>query len=233
MKITKKMEWLLGLATLLLTGLVSIGYSYAENQTAAPCPVVVVDAGHGGKDPGKIGTDGTEEKEINLQIALRLRDCLEAEGFKVVMTRTDDTPLYDDAASNKQRDDLKNRCALIESVHAAFSISIHQNSYSDPDVHGAQVFYYQGSEAGQTMAAAIQSGIRQMADPGNTRIHKANSSYYMLKNAKCPSVIVECGFLSNPEETKKLRTRAYQQQMAEAICAGFVNYYHAADEVDA
>ena len=226
MKTTKRLEWMLGLAVILLTGIISAGYSYAANETASPSPVIVVDPGHGGNDPGKVGTGGCLEKDINLDISLYLRDYLEKQGFTVVMTRTDDTRLYTENASHKQRDDLKNRCEMISSVNAAYAISIHQNSYTDPKVKGAQAFYHGSSNEGKTLAETIQNSIKETLDPDNNRKAKSNNSYYMLKNAAVPTVIVECGFLSNPGETTNLCSKDYQEQLAAAIGEGFIAYYN-------
>jgi N-acetylmuramoyl-L-alanine amidase len=185
---------------------------------------VVIDAGHGGDDPGKVGVDNVLEKDINLQIALILKTYLENEGIRVVMTREDEGGLYDADASNKKVQDMKRRIEVIDATKPDITVSIHQNSYPEEYVHGAQVFYYTDSAEGKLLAEEIQAQLIEKADPENTRVIKANDSYYMLKKTSVPIVIVECGFLSNREETKKLCTAEYQDRIAWAVHLGIVRY---------
>ncbi len=185
---------------------------------------IVVDVGHGGFDSGKIGVNGELEKDINLQIALKLRDVLEKNGISVVMTREEDKGLYDSDASNKKAQDLQKRCDLINDSKPILTVSIHQNSYTSPEIKGAQVFYYTTSSESQKLAEIIQRTLVEQADPENHRKAKANDSYYMLKRTSSPIVIVECGFLSNPEEAEKLSDEEYQQKMADAVCMGIFEY---------
>lgn len=192
--------------------------------------VVVLDAGHGGFDPGKIGCAGTKEKDINLAIAIKTKKILEKAGYTVVMTREKDIALGDSAASHKKLADLKERVSIIENSGCAVAVSIHQNSYS-ADTKGAQVFYYattemeKGSEVAR-FAGIMQETIKDFIGDGNKRVEKGNNSYYMLKNVKCPFLIVECGFLSNPQEEALLATDEYQERMAQAIAHGIENYIY-------
>jgi N-acetylmuramoyl-L-alanine amidase len=185
---------------------------------------VVIDAGHGGDDPGKVGVGNVLEKDINLEIAAILKNYLENEGIKVVMTREDAGGLYDADASNKKVQDMKRRIEVIDETSPDITVSIHQNSYPEEYVHGAQVFYYTGSTQGELLAEEIQAQLIEKADPENTRVIKANDSYYMLKKTSVPIVIVECGFLSNVEETQKLCTAEYQDRIAWAVHLGIVRY---------
>ena len=185
---------------------------------------VVIDAGHGGDDPGKVGINGALEKDINLEIANRVKFYLEANDIKVVMTRESDEGLYEPSASNKKVQDMKRRIALIEENNPQVTVSIHQNSYSEEYVHGAQVFYYNNSTQGQKLAQYIQTGLVEMADPDNKRQVKANDSYYLLKKTGSVIVIVECGFLSNETEAEKLCTPEYQDRVAWAIHMGILRY---------
>jgi N-acetylmuramoyl-L-alanine amidase len=185
---------------------------------------VVIDAGHGGDDPGKVGVGDVLEKDINLEIACIVRDYLEAEGINVVMTREDAGGLYDADASNKKVQDMKRRIAIIDETNPDIAVSIHQNSYPEEYVHGAQVFYYEGSTEGKRLAEEIQMQLIEKADPDNTRVIKANDSYYMLKKTGVPIVIAECGFLSNYEETGKLCDKEYQDRIAWAIHMGIIRY---------
>ena len=185
---------------------------------------VVIDAGHGGDDPGKVGINGAKEKEINLQIAEMVKKYLEANDVRVIMTREDDAGLNDPDASNKKVQDMKRRIELIDRAAPDVTVSIHQNSYPEEYVHGAQVFYYTGSVQGQRLAEGIQKKLVESVDPENKRQVKANDSYYLLKKTGVPIVIVECGFLSNSAEAEKLCTPEYQQRVAWAIHMGILQY---------
>lgn len=185
---------------------------------------VVIDSGHGGNDPGKIAADGTQEKDLNLAIALKLQKYLEAADIKVIMTRTTDEGLYDPDASNKKVQDMKNRIALMEESNADLVVSIHQNSYSDSAIHGAQVFYYTTSAASKTLAETLQSILIADLDRTNHRQAKANDSYYLLKKTTLPIVIVECGFLSNPDEAALLKSDSYQEELAWVLHLGILQY---------
>nr|WP_300566207.1 N-acetylmuramoyl-L-alanine amidase [uncultured Acetatifactor sp.] len=185
---------------------------------------VVIDAGHGGDDPGKVGINGANEKDVNLEIARLVKQYLEMSDVEVVMTRESDEGLNDADAPNKKVQDMKRRIALIEEEAPALTVSIHQNSYPEEYVHGAQVFYYTGSAQGQRLAEGIQRRLVESADPENKRQVKANDSYYLLKKTGVPIVIVECGFLSNSAEAEKLCTTEYQQRVAWAIHMGILEY---------
>ena len=185
---------------------------------------VVIDAGHGGDDPGKVGINGAKEKDINLQIAFRVKEYLEENDIDVVLTRTSGDGLYDDGASNKKVQDMKRRIQLIDETAPEVTVSIHQNSYPEEYVHGAQVFYYNGSMEGQRLAESIQSRLIEMVDPENNRRIKANDSYYLLKKTEIPIVIVECGFLSNSREAERLCQESYQDRVAWAISMGILRY---------
>lgn len=152
---------------------------------------VVIDAGHGGDDPGKVGINGAMEKEINLQIAEKVKTYLEANGVEVVMTRESDQGLNDPDASNKKVQDMKRRIELIHGTAPDLTVSIHQNSYPEEYVHGAQVFYYTGSTHSRRLADCIQAQLVKKVDPENKRQVKANDSYYLLKKTDVPIVIVE------------------------------------------
>ncbi len=186
--------------------------------------VVVVDAGHGGRDPGKVGVDGCLEKDLNLEIAKKVQAILEQQDIKVIMIRDTDKGLYEEQTSNKKVQDMKNRCALINETEPDCVVSIHQNSYHEEYVSGAQVFYYSGSAKGKALAEALQSELVSYADPENHRQAKANDSYYLLKKTEAPIAIVECGFLSNWEEAAKLQDDGYQSRIAWAVSMGILMY---------
>ncbi len=201
----------------------------AETKNDKIC--VVIDAGHGGDDPGKVGINGALEKDINLKIAKRLQALLEAQDIEVVMTREDEGGLYDADASNKKVQDMKRRIEIIDEAKPVITVSIHQNSYPEEYVKGAQVFYYTNSVEGKNLADILQECLITMADPDNTRVSKANDSYYLLKKTDTPIVIVECGFLSNYEEAEKLTTEEYQEKVAWAVHMGILRYLAGSDKL--
>ena len=188
-----------------------------------PAPTIIIDAGHGGKDPGKVGTTGTLEKNINLKIALYLKEILESQDITVIMTRVKDEELSTNT-TNRKISDMEERVALIEKSNADVVISIHQNSYTDPGIYGAQCFYYTDSEEGKILASALQKHIIHSTNQTKIREIKGNDDYYLLKYSSLPTVIVECGFLSNPQEEKLLVTDEYQRKMAWAIHLGTLEY---------
>lgn len=187
-------------------------------------PVVVLDAGHGGADPGKIGVNNALEKEINLQIVQKLKAYLEANDVIVYLTRETDDGLYEETDSNKKRADMNRRCELIEEIDPDIVVSIHQNSYSDSTVCGPQVFYYKTSEKGRELALVLQNRLNSMPECVKQRSIKANGDYYLLLNVSCPIVIAETGFLSNWEEAQMLVTEEYQDRLAWELCLGILEY---------
>lgn len=178
---------------------------------------VILDAGHGGIDVGKTGVNGEKEKDINLEISKKIKRFLSDSNVSVKMTREGDERLAD-----SQREDLKARTDIMNGG-ALLAVSIHQNSYRDPAVSGAQVFYYTGSEEGRTAAGMIQAELNALA-PDNEKEIRANDSYYILKNTRIPTVIVECGFLSSYTEAEKLADDEYQNRIAEAVSEGILQY---------
>ena len=186
--------------------------------------VIVIDAGHGGIDPGKIGIHGEQEKEINLKIAEILKTFLELDGYEVVMTRTEDGGLYDENTSNKKVQDMKRRIEKIEQTDPVLTVSIHQNSYHEEAIRGGQVFYYRDSSKGKALAEILQDRFDYVLGDQNRRLPKANANYYLLLHVKCPIVIVECGFLSNRKEAALLNSGEYQDKLAYTIHMGIMEY---------
>lgn len=190
-------------------------------------PVIVLDAGHGGFDPGKVGINGALEKDINLSIVLKLQEMLEEEGFTVYLTRDSDKILAPENSTSKKKDDMIARIEKIDEWDPFFTISIHQNSFTDESSSGPQVFYYKDSMESATMAQVIQDAMNTQLTPEKERAAQANSNYYLLTRTSCPTVIVECGFLSNPTEADLLTQEEYQTNVARSICIGIVSYYKA------
>ena len=180
--------------------------------------LIILDAGHGGLDSGKIGINDQEEKDINLKIALKIKKLREEQGISVMMTRSADERL-----SETQTEDLKARTEIMNRSNAALAVSIHQNSFRDSSVSGAQVFYYPDSDEGRKAADAIQEELNDM-QPDNRKEVKANDTYYILKNTEIPVVIVECGFLSNYTEAEKLADDSYQSVVAGTVVRGILQY---------
>ena len=187
-------------------------------------PVVVLDAGHGGNDPGKVGVDGSLEKDINLAITLKLKEYLEQSLVRITSTSDDDKGLYKSSDSSKKMADMKQRCQTIAETDPDIVVSVHQNSYHQEAISGGQVFYYKGSEKGKKLAEKIQKRFDYVLGEKNTRLAKANDNYYLLLHVKCPIVIVECGFLSNWSESKMLNSEDYQDRVAWTIHMGIMEY---------
>ncbi len=219
---------LLGIVIILL---ITGGYfKYANSAVetfglATASKVIIIDPGHGGFDPGKVGITGIHEKEINLNIALKLRDYLEQSGAYVIMTRTEDVDLDGDDTKQWKKGDMINRSQIVNNSDGDIMISIHQNSFPQADVRGGQVFFYKDSEAGKILAQSIQKAIKTHGDQENKRVAKHNGDYYILRTTKIPAVIVECGFLTNYEEETKLNTDQYQEKIAWAIYIGIIEYF--------
>lgn len=205
----------------------------SADKQEAPSYKIVLDAGHGGFDPGKVGINGALEKDINLEIAKKLKKLLEKENIEIVMTRTEDMGLYDEDSSAKKTQDLEARCALIEKEAPLCTIGIHQNSFTDESVKGPQVFYYHTSKEGKQLAQAIQTQMNEDLKIEKPREVKDNDTYYMLKRSPSLTVLVECGFISNQAEADLLASEEYQQKVAEAICKGVLNYIEQMEEPDA
>lgn len=193
------------------------------NQTIGKQNVIIIDPGHGGNDPGKVGSGDVLEKDINLAISKKLKTILEKKKFKVKMTRDGDYNLAT-STTNVKVSDLSNRKQIIFDAEPVLVVSVHQNSYPSGEVHGAQVFYYQGSQKGKQLADCLQSSLVENLDPDNHRVAKANSDYFLLRDNPYITVIAECGFLSNEEEKQKLQDKAYQEKAAQAIYKGIQSY---------
>ncbi|MDR1914603.1 MAG: N-acetylmuramoyl-L-alanine amidase [Clostridiales bacterium] len=181
--------------------------------------VVLIDPGHGGVDPGKV-SGKTEEKNINLDIALMLQGYLETADAVVYMTRIDDADL-----AQSKKSDMYARKLTANTSNADIFVSIHQNSYPSASVEGAQVFYFNRSDNSKRLAESIQKQIKSFVDYRNRFEAKENSNYYVLKQTTMPAVIVECGFLSSPNEKYKLNNPDYQDRIAWAIYMGIVDYF--------
>ncbi len=191
--------------------------------------LVIVDAGHGGEDGGAVAPDNSLEKDYNLDIALKLETILRLYGCKVIMTRTDDRMTCDDnlkTQRQKKISDIKNRFAVIEKYNNAVFVSIHQNKFSDSKQKGAQVFYSPNNFKSKTLADCIQQSIVKNLQNDNKRlIKKSGTDIYLLYHSTIPSVLVECGFLSNQSDLMLLKNNRYRKEIAVLIADGIIEYY--------
>ncbi|MDD6826273.1 MAG: N-acetylmuramoyl-L-alanine amidase [Oscillospiraceae bacterium] len=190
-------------------------------------PIIVIDAGHGGIDGGCSAADGTPEKGINLNILLTLRDMFEASGFETDVTRDTDRSIHDDGIegiANQKSSDMDNRLAKFNEHKNAICISIHQNQYTDPKYSGAQMFYStKGSSKSRDIAQNIQNKFVEYLQPENKReIKECGKELFLCYFSENPTVMVECGFLSNPEEAARLEDPEYQKMVAFTVYSGII-----------
>ena len=202
-----------------LDGLIAPAIRPVSVTRAAP---LILDAGHGGEDGGAVSVTGVPESRVNLEIVQKLRDTLALYGVDPVVLREEDVSLHDPEASTlreKKRSDLKNRVRAVEAVEGGTLLSIHQNSYPGSQYRGAQVFYAP-TGGSRELAELLQTALREELQPDNDRQAKPiPESVYLMNHVSCPAVLVECGFLTNPEEEAMLRDGGYQRQLA-AVLAG-------------
>lgn len=188
---------------------------------------VIIDAGHGGEDGGAVSVSGVPESGINLAIALKLDHLLGLYGVQTKLLRATDTSLHDSSAETlrqKKVSDLHNRVAMIEGTPNATLISIHQNTFQGAKYHGAQVFYTNG-QLSLPFAQVTQETLKNVLDPSNTRVPtKIPDTVYLMNHITCRAILVECGFLSNPEEDQKLQTPDYQAKIATALAGAYLKY---------
>lgn len=214
--------------SIIVTALVMIFWRGSTRQTFMDgARVIVLDPGHGGFDGGAVSKNGTVEKELNLQIAAKLQEKLRQKGYYVVMTRCDDKGVGEtENGKITKKEDMEERRRIMNDPNTDIFVSIHMNQFAQSKYKGAQVFYSKNTEKSRALAQKIQTELRNMLDVENTReIKAADDSIYLMKKAKPVAVLVECGFLSNAEEEALLKTEAYQEKAAEAICRGIENYF--------
>ena len=197
-----------------------------NNENSSPPKTVILDAGHGGEDGGASNKDGLLEKDLNLALALAMRDILTANGVKVVLTRETDTLLYDrnvDFQGRKKMLDMAARLKIAQDSSDAVFISLHMNTYPHPSCEGVQVWYSDNNDASLELAKTIHSTTQEFLQPENDRpVKRSGSSIYLLHHLECPAVLVECGFLSSPSESVLLGDEGYRQQLALTLCMGIL-----------
>ena len=195
----------------------------SSRHAASSKTCIVLDAGHGGID--------ALEKDINLSIVLKLKTLFENKGYKVVLTRSDDTVPADENSRSVKVEDLRNRVKLITDTNPVMTISIHQNSFPDASVSGPQVFYFEQSAESSAIASVMQDTLNTSLNPPKPRVCKSNNDYYILKKTPTPIIIVECGFLSNETEAALLVTDAYQEKLVRAVYLGAITYLESGKDV--
>lgn len=190
--------------------------------------VIILDAGHGTPDEGAESSSGTTEASLNLEITLKIQKLLESSGATVVLTRSDDNSIYEIDAktiAQKKVSDIKNRVKIGNSSSADVFVSIHLNKISDSNYSGWQTFYQNGSENSEKLANSIQASLNTTISKENMRVPHTLTSVYIMKHVEIPISIVECGFLSNPQEEKELQQDEYQNQLAWGIYNGIISYF--------
>ncbi len=225
-KVIKLKPILAVLAIILISGMLTLGIvvvTKAEDTPYLPY-TIVLDAGHGARDAGCSGVNtGAEEKTINLEIVKKLKTMLKDFGFNVVLTREDDSALYDENAESYKLSDMEKRVEIINQAKPDFVISIHCNSYPNSHQRGAQAFYQEKDESSQVLASAIQECLLTQID---TARNEANfGDYYILNQSPCSAVLIECGYLTNPEDETLLLSSDYQQKIAYSITCGLMKFF--------
>ncbi len=202
--------------------------AWSENDVVT----VVIDAGHGGEDGGASSANGVRESGINLKISLRLNDLLHFLGIRTVMVRDADVSVSTEGSTIAQRkvSDIRNRVKLVEGTPNALLVSIHQNHFSESKYRGAQVFYA-ATEGSQVLAESLQDALCTQVDPNNRRVCKQVQDVYLMKHITCPAVLVECGFLSNAEETRLLQSPEYQKKIVAALACCIKRYTEEQNEI--
>jgi len=228
-RISPQLIILLVLCLISSVGIITEKVISSSSSSVVNQKTIIIDAGHGGFDGGAVAADGTVEKDINLNISSKLEKMLKLYGFNVVMTRTEDIGTDDinsDKVASRKKSDLQNRLLLMKKYPDSIYVSVHLNKFTTTAASGAQVFYTKNYEEARVLGQSIQESIVNTLEPTNQRVIKqGTSATYLLHNAKVPAVIVECGFLSNKNDLKKLKNDEYRSQMAFAILGGILKYY--------
>lgn len=203
-----------------------VGVCFAVRATSSPRAQhsIVIDAGHGGRDGGTVGkTTGVTESKLNLEYALELKELCQQFGFDVVLTRSTMDGLYDESAPNKKKSEMEKRKNIINNSGADLMISLHMNAFPLPSSSGAQVFYAKGSGLGFELAKSVQTSLSQSFE--NARDYVSVGDYFVLNYSEIPACLVECGFLSNPEEEKLLQTEQYRKSFCYSLLYGIINFF--------
>ena len=225
-------KWVLGYALIMALTLLAAHWGsrtvtvFTESSPPERSHIVIVDPGHGGVDGGATSCTGVLESRFNLEIGLRLRDLLEFLGHRTVIIRTEDISVYTkgETIAQKKASDLKERVRIVNEAENGILLSIHQNNFGDSRYSGAQVFYA-ATEGSQSLARELQSALVSHLNPESHRKEKKSSGIYLMEHIACPGVLIECGFLSNPEEEARLRSAGYQKHLSAVIACTLSKYF--------
>ena len=234
-----KIRFLFSAVLFIIFSVLTIGTKYVIDKTALNASTenishtIIIDAGHGGVDGGTSASDGTLEKDVNLQISHKLNNILQSFGIQTVMIRTEDVSIHDETAKTirqKKVSDIKNRLNIINNTDNAIYVSIHQNHYSDSKYSGTQIFYSGNNPSSRKLAQNLRLPIITHLQKSNTReIKQSGKEIYLLNNAEVPAVMVECGFMSNVNENKLLKDESYQQKIAFLLAIGIMDYINSTE----
>lgn len=223
----------------ILTAIISSIFLYSSNDTfklttpASSTPVsnhtIILDAGHGKPDGGAVGEDGiTIESDLNLDIVLKLKSLLECSNCTVLLTRSDENGIYDTTANtirSQKISDMKNRVSIANNSNAELFVSIHMNKIEQSQYYGWQTFYKNSDQISKHFAESVQTSLNHFLKRENSRTIKSISGIYLTKHVEIPLILIECGFISNPEENQLLQTDKYQDEIAWSIYIGIMDYF--------
>ncbi len=226
-----KRKWIILVSVIVLIAAFMIRLKQNSEPTFLPIQnrVIAIDAGHGGIDPGKVGSLESTEESLNLKIALKLRKIIEQNGGIVILTREDENGLYTEKSSTakeKKTEDMRNRKSLVDESEADIFISVHLNSFSEEKYYGAQTFYKAQCPSSEKLANDIQGELRNSLDKENKRQPQARDTLYLVREIESPTVLIEGGFLSNKKEEALLNDDKYQGKIAWAIYIGITKYFN-------
>ena len=224
MIVCRKRTIILIVLSLILSIFAIVTFGAGDNEIK-----VIVDAGHGSPDGGAVGVTGVIEKDINLAISMKLAEVLEGKGYTVIMTRTGDNGIYDsdsETIREMKKSDMNARLNIMKKSGADLFVSIHMNSFTQKSAKGLHVFYASNHKEVKDLAEEIQNGIFEVTGAKTHAVKTADERLFLMKNPPIPAILVECGFLSNPEEEKKLTSEDYQSRLAWAIGDAIDMYYN-------
>lgn len=222
--LTKKKRWICLTVAIAIVMVANIIFPIIKAVSGSPKYdyVVVIDAGHGARDGGCVGANGSVEKELNLEYAKTLKELLLTKNIQVVMTRENDDALYDENSSNKKLDEMRARKEIIRSAKPDLVVSIHMNSFGLKSAKGARAFYGTENELGQTVADCVQRSMHYFANARH--VNSAKGDYYILNCTQYPSILIECGYISNADEEEMLNTKEYRQKLMHSVFCGILVY---------
>ncbi len=211
------------LAVIMVSGTALMFSNYFKShEVSVFTNTIIIDPGHGGEDGGAVGKNGTKEKDLNLEVSLKLKEIMVNNGFNVQLTRENDTMLCEpEIIKNKKRADLNNRVKISRKFDNGIFLSIHMNHYENSDQKGAQVFYSVNNKNSKTLAEIIEKELKTSVDTTNKRVSKpADNNIFIMKHINIPACLIECGFISNRNEEQMLADPEYQEKLANAIATG-------------